>query len=80
MLKTLRSVPQTLKMPKTATSSTTNGTKRPSSSDATNGSSSSSQPKKSKKSPSEFKKGTWVGKDGKYDYDGTVLTSDEDVR
>ena len=76
MLKTLRSLPpKTLKMPKTATSS---GTKRPSSSDATNG---SSPPKKSKKSvPSEFKKGSWVGKDGKYDYDGTVLTSDEDVR
>jgi len=84
MLKTLRSVGsvlRTLKMPKTATSSTTNGTKRPSSSDTKNGSSSSSPPKKSKKSPpSEFKKGTWVGKDGKYDYDGTVLTSDEDVR
>ena len=76
MLKTLRSLPpKHLKMPKTATSS---GTKRPSSSDATNG---SSPPKKSKKSPpSEFKKGTWVGKDGKYDYDGTVLTGDEDVR
>merc|ERR1712157_338688 len=28
-----------------------------------------------------FKKGTWVGgKDGRYDYDGTVLTSDDDVR
>ena len=36
-----------------------------------------SEAKKSKKS---YVKGTYEGKDGKYVYDGTILTSDEEVR
>merc|ERR1712014_5275 len=38
----------------------------------------SAEPKKAKKS--EFTKGTYVGKDGKYVYDGTILNTDEEVR
>ena len=40
----------------------------------------SKKSKSSKISKSDFKKGTFEGKDGKYVYDGTVLESDEDVR
>jgi len=40
----------------------------------------SSDAKKAKTSGQDFKKGTYKGVDGKFVYDGTILTSDEDVR